>query len=59
MSAQRAEPADVEAAFGAVSYVTAEGVSGETAFVTEEMDEYAYEAAAEKLGGVLQRIRVR
>lgn len=54
-----AEPADVEAAFGAVSYVTAEGVSGETAFVTEEMDEYAYEAAAEKLGGVLQRIRVR
>ena len=51
--------AAVEAAFGAVEYVTAEGVTGETAFVTGEMDEYAYDAAAEKLGSVLQRIRVK
>ncbi|MCD8148075.1 MAG: homoserine dehydrogenase [Clostridiales bacterium] len=54
-----AEPAEIEAAFGEVSYVTAEGVSGETAFLTDEMDGYAYEAAAGKLGSVLQSIRVK
>ena len=54
-----ADHAAVEAAFGSVSYVTVEGVSGETAFVTEEMDEYAYEAAAGKLDHVLQCIRVK
>ncbi|MCC8152194.1 MAG: homoserine dehydrogenase [Lachnospiraceae bacterium] len=54
-----AEPAEVEAAFGEVSYVTAEGVSGETAFLTDEMDGYAYETAAGKLGSVLQSIRVK
>ena len=54
-----ADRAAVESAFGSVSYVTVEGVSGETAFVTEEMDEYAYDAAAEKLGSILQCIRVK
>lgn len=50
---------EVEAAFGAVSYVEAEGVTGELAFVTSEMDGYAYEEAAEKVSGILQCIRVK
>ncbi len=54
-----ADPARIEDAFGEVSYVTAEGVSGETAFLTAEMDGYAYEIAAGKLGSVLQSIRVK
>ena len=49
----------VDAAFGEVEYVKAEGVSGETAFVTSAMDGFAYEKAAEKLGGILQMIRVK
>lgn len=50
---------EVEAAFGAVSYVEAEEVTGELAFVTSEMDGYAYEEAAEKVSGILQCIRVK
>ncbi|MCD8365572.1 MAG: homoserine dehydrogenase [Clostridiales bacterium] len=49
----------VESAFGEVTYVKAEGVTGEIAFVTAEMDGYNYEAAAEKMGEVLQSIRVK
>ncbi len=49
--------AAVEAAFGEVSFVEPEA-AGETAFVTAEMDGFAYEAAAEKLGGVINRIRL-
>lgn len=54
-----AAKAEVEAAFGAVSYVEAEGVTGEVAFVSSEMDGYAYEEAAAKVSGILQCIRVR
>ncbi len=51
------DPAAVEAAFGAVTFLEPEE-AGETAFVTEEMDGYAYDAAAEKLGSVKNRIRL-
>ena len=48
----------VEAVFGGVEYVTAEGVSGETGFVTESMSEELYEKKAQKLGSVLGMIRM-
>lgn len=48
----------VEAAFGAVSYVEAVDGLNETAFVTEQMNGTAYEAAAEKLGDIINMIRV-
>ena len=48
----------VEAAFGAVSYVEAVDGLKETAFVTEQMSGKAYEAAAEKLGDIINMIRV-
>lgn len=49
----------VEAAFGPVEYVEADGVSGELAFVTAEMSGYDYEKAAAKADHVLQMIRVK
>ncbi|MCD8132406.1 MAG: homoserine dehydrogenase [Clostridiales bacterium] len=55
----KAEQTEIERIFGAVTPVKAEGVTGETAFVTGEMDGYAYEQAAEQLGGILQCIRVK
>ena len=48
----------VEAAFGAVSYVEAVDGLNETAFVTEQMSGKVYEAAAEKLGDIINMIRV-
>ncbi len=48
----------IEEVFGEVSYVTAEGVSGETGFVTARMSEADYENKAAELGSVLQMIRV-
>ncbi len=45
-------------AFGPVQYVNAEGITGETAFVTEEMDGFAFEEKLAVLNGVLQWIRV-
>lgn len=48
----------IEEVFGEVSYVTAEGVSGETGFVTARMSEADYEKKAAELGSVLQMIRV-
>lgn len=48
----------VEAAFGVVSYVEAVDGLNETAFVTEQMNGKAYEAAAEKLGDIINMIRV-
>lgn len=50
---------EIEKVFGTVSYIETEGISGETAFVTDVMDGYVYEQAAEKLGGILQCIRVK
>ncbi|MCD7864811.1 MAG: homoserine dehydrogenase [Clostridiales bacterium] len=54
-----AQSAAIEKAFGMVTVVEAEGVTGETAFVTGEMDGYAYEQAAEQMGDILQCIRVK
>lgn len=42
----------------AVSYVEAVDGLNETAFVTEQMNGKAYEAAAEKLGDIINMIRV-
>lgn len=53
-----AEKAAVENVFGNVEYVTAEGVSGETGFITERLSEAEYEKKAAELGNVLQMIRV-
>ena len=48
----------VEAAFGSVEAVKAEGVTGEIGFVTERMTEAEYEKKAAGLNGILQMIRV-
>ncbi|MCI8391979.1 MAG: homoserine dehydrogenase [Roseburia sp.] len=48
----------VEAVFGGVEYVTAEGVSGELGFITACMSEGQYEQKAAELGNVLQMIRM-
>lgn len=53
-----AEKAQIESVFGAVEYVVAEGVTGETGFVTADMSENEYAKKAEELGSVLQMIRV-
>ena len=49
--------AEVEAAFGDVQYVTAEGITGETAFFTKTMTGSEFEKAASSLE-VVSRIRV-
>lgn len=54
-----ADRSAVEAVFGDVEYVEVEDVTGENAFVTTEMDGFAYDKAAEKLEGILQTIRVK
>lgn len=48
----------VEKVFGKVEFVEAEGVTGETAFVTEALSEYEYEEKTKELGEILQRIRM-
>lgn len=48
----------VEEAFGKITPVTLDEVSGEFAFITEVISEADYEAAAQKVDGILQRIRV-
>ena len=53
------DKAAVAQAFGAVEYVQAEGVTGECAFITAEMDGYAYDKAESQIGEVLQSIRVK
>lgn len=49
---------EITSVFGEVSYVEAEGVSGETGFITEAMTEEAYQEKAAKLSGICQMIRV-
>lgn len=51
--------AKVEEVFGNVDVVTVPGITGEFAFVTEMMTEEDYQNKAEKLGGIIQRIRAR
>lgn len=53
-----ADKSVVEQVFGAVDYVTAEGVDAETGFVTPSMSEAEYEKKAEELGNIIQMIRV-
>lgn len=48
----------IEKIFGDVEFVEAEGVSGETGFLTEVMTEEKYEKKASGLKNILQRIRV-
>ena len=50
---------EVTAAFGEVEFVKADGVTGETAFVSTKMNENEYEDKASKLGTILQRIRMQ
>ena len=52
------DKAAVEKVFGNVSYVPAEGVTGELGFVTETMTEAEFESKAAELGNVVQTIRV-
>lgn len=54
-----ASEAAVKENFGDVTFVKAEGVSGEIGFVTEPMTEADYEIKAVALGNVLQMIRVK
>lgn len=49
--------ADVESVFGNVEYVAIDGISGETAFVTKEMTEKAFNEAYDKLENAISRIR--
>jgi homoserine dehydrogenase len=48
----------VEAAFGKVEVVLAEGVENEFGFVTEVITEEKYEEASKKVEGVITRIRM-
>lgn len=50
---------EVKRSFGEVTPVTAEGVTGEYAFITSEIKEEDFNAIAKKLGNVISRIRVR
>lgn len=52
------DKAVVENIFGSVTYVSAEGVTGELGFVTESMTEAEFEQKADALGTVVQTIRV-
>ena len=53
-----ADKAAVERVFGTVTYVQAEGVTGELGFVTEKISESDCEKKEVELGNVLQKIRV-
>lgn len=53
-----AEKEAIEKVFGNVDYVEAEGVSGESGFVTGCMSEADYEKKAAELSGIIQMIRV-
>lgn len=52
------EKEEIQKAFGNVEFVAAEGISGETGFLTEVMAEEAFAQKASVLGDILQRIRV-
>ena len=47
---------DIEKAFGEVKYICAEGVTGETAFLTSDMTEEKFENSAKAIE-VISRIR--
>ena len=53
-----ADKVAVERVFGTVTYVQAEGVTGELGFVTEKISEGDCEKKEAELGNILQKIRV-
>ena len=53
-----ADKAAVENVFGPVTYVQADGVTGELAFVTEKISEGDCERKEAELGNILQKIRM-
>lgn len=53
-----ADKAAVENVFGPVTYVQADGVTGELAFVTEKISEGDCEKKEAELGNILQKIRM-
>ena len=53
-----ADKAAVENVFGPVTYVQADGVTGELAFVTEKISEGDCEKKETELGNILQKIRM-
>ena len=50
--------AAVREIFGDIAFIRIKEATGETAFVTEQMSEETYLEKAEKLGGIIQMIRV-
>lgn len=54
----KAEESKVKEIFGNIAFIKIKEAADETAFVTEKMSEEAYLEKAEKLGGILQMIRV-
>lgn len=50
--------AEVEAAFGKVEVITLDESKDEFAFITEVMSEYKFEEAADKVDGIITRIRM-
>ena len=55
----KATAVEAEAAFGPITCIFIPGVADEIAFVTEKMSGAAYEAAAAKLDGIINMIRVK
>lgn len=55
----KADKAEVSAVFDSVTFVEAEGVSGECGFLTEQMPEYVFETKKAELAEVLQVLRVK
>lgn len=49
---------EIQNVFGDVEFIKAEGISGETGFLTGKMTEETFAKKADGLGGILQRIRV-
>ncbi len=52
------EKENIQKIFGSVEFIEAEGISGETGFLTEVLTEEAFEQKASGLKNILQRIRV-
>ena len=49
---------NIQKIFGSVEFIEAEGISGETGFLTEVMTEEAFEQKVSGWKNILQRIRV-
>ena len=49
----------VKEIFPDAEFITAEGIEGETAFTTQKINGFEFEEKAEKLGGIISRIRIK